>query len=136
MTNIIKYRSGYKYQLAEDYFHALPFDFDSVVPFSDGFLRWSPSILIIKAGYAWDGASGPAIDTSDIMRASLVHDALYQCIRQGYIPHELKSACDSEFKRICEESGMSTIRASYIYEAVKLFGYESTVELKTIHHAA
>jgi hypothetical protein len=30
-------------------------------------------MLIISEHYAWDGASGPAIDTKDILRASAVH---------------------------------------------------------------
>jgi len=34
--------------------------------------------LCIREGYSWDGPSGPAIDTVDFMRGSLVHDALYQ----------------------------------------------------------
>lgn len=131
----IKYRSGYKYQLAEDVFHVLPPVFDSVNAFNDGFLRWSPSILTIKAGYAWDGASGIAVDTPDFMRGSLVHDALYQCIRQGYIDRSLKNACDEELKRVCIEDGMSAFRASYVYEAVKVFGHESMVNLKTVHTA-
>ena len=42
--------------------------------------------LQIAAGYAWDGASGPTIDTRNSMIASLVHDALYQLIREDNYP--------------------------------------------------
>ncbi|MDA8018651.1 MAG: hypothetical protein MPN21_14515 [Thermoanaerobaculia bacterium] len=36
----------------------------------------------IEAGYAWNGATG-AIDTPSFRRASLIHDGLYQLMREG-----------------------------------------------------
>jgi len=39
--------------------------------------------LAISAGYSWDGPSGPTIDTKTFMRGSLIHDAIYQLIREG-----------------------------------------------------
>ena len=41
-------------------------------------------LLTIRKGYAWDGPSGPTIDTKDFMRGSLVHDALYQLLREVF----------------------------------------------------
>lgn len=32
--------------------------------------------ILIDAGYQWDGASGPALDTSDAIVASLIHDII------------------------------------------------------------
>lgn len=128
----IKYCSGYKYQLVEDYFHVLPSDFDKIKSFDFGFLNWNPSVLIIRKGYAWDGPSGPTIDTKDFMRASLVHDSLYQCMRQGLIDISLRKACDEELKRICLESGMCSTRASIVYNAVRAFGENSAIGVKEI----
>jgi hypothetical protein len=132
IKNKILYREGYKYQLGEDYFHVVNDKFDSITPFNNGFLKFSPSILLIKAGYAWDGASGIAIDTKSFMRGSLVHDALYQCMRLGLLSLDMKDECDKELVRICKEDGMSHFRASYVYEGVKLFGMKSATKLKEV----
>lgn len=135
MINTIKYCSGYKYQLVEDYFHMLPSDFDKIKSFNFGFLNWNSSILLIRKGYAWDGPSGPTIDTRDFMRASLVHDALYQCMRQKLIDISLRKVCDEELKRICLEDGMCSTRASIVYDAVRVFGGSSAIEKKEIIEA-
>jgi len=80
----VKYRSGYKYQLVEEYQVKV-----SVLPKNDiktDFIELSTEgMLIIKNGYAWDGPSGPTIDTPNFMRGSLVHDALYRMVCQRYV---------------------------------------------------
>lgn len=79
--------------------------------------------LTIKKGYAWDGPSGPTIDTPSFMRGSLVHDALYQLMRNGFISKDKwRENADKELKRICIEDGMSRIRAWWVYKGVRLFG--------------
>jgi hypothetical protein len=61
--------------------------------------------LTIRVGYGWDGPSGPVIDRPTNMRASLVHDALYQLIRQGLLPHDTWPEADKEFAKLLEEDG-------------------------------
>lgn len=78
--------------------------------------------LDIKQEYAWDGPSGPTIDTLNFMRGSLVHDALYQLIRLKMIPYECKTQADMLLRDICREDGMSKFRSWYVYLAVKYFG--------------
>lgn len=79
--------------------------------------------LHVHKSYCWDGPSGPAIDTTDFMRASLVHDALYQLIEWGAVPaRPWRAAADRELLSICREDGMPTWRAYYAYAAVRLFG--------------
>lgn len=78
--------------------------------------------LIIKEGYAWDGPSGPSIDTKNFMRSSLVHDALYQLMREGVIPESYRKKADQEMRKISLEDGMRKFRAWYTYIAVRLFG--------------
>jgi hypothetical protein len=51
-------------------------------------------VLTIKKGYAWDGASGPALDTKNIMKASLVHDAVYQLMREEVLPQSARMHAD------------------------------------------
>jgi hypothetical protein len=41
-------------------------------------------------GYAWNGPSGPTLDTRNFMRGSLVHDALYQLMREGRMDNGLR----------------------------------------------
>ena len=79
----------------------------------------------MSKGYAWDGPSGPTIDTLNFMRASLVHDALYQLMRLEEIPLQYKEYADLLLKKICLEDGMSNFRAGYVYQAVRLFGGSS-----------
>lgn len=82
---------------------------------TDGTLR-------IRADYAWDGPSGPTIDTKNFMRGSLVHDALYQLMREGYLPGSYRDEADDELRRICLEDGMSGLRAWWVYQGVRLGG--------------
>ncbi len=70
----------YKYQLMADYI--LQIDIKPIQNIELKFLSLSSEgALPIKKFYAWDGPSGPTIDTRDFMRGSLVHDALYQLMR-------------------------------------------------------
>jgi len=115
----IKFRSGYKYQLVEEYQVKV-----SVTPKNNiktDFLELNTEgMLIIKKGYAWDGPSGPTIDTPNFMRGSLVHDALYQLLRNELLEQEWRDEADEELRRICREDGMSRIRAWWVHRGVRL----------------
>jgi hypothetical protein len=78
--------------------------------------------LEIAKGYAWDGPSGPTIDTLNFMRGSIVHDTLYQLIRIEKIPLHYREYADLLLQKICLEDGMSEFRANYVYQFVRLFG--------------
>jgi len=79
--------------------------------------------LAIRAGYSWDGPRGPAIDTRDFMRASLVHDALYQLMRAGEIDHRhWRAWADRVLRDLVIADGMSSFRASYVHTVVRWFG--------------
>ena len=117
----IRYKSGYKYVLKESYVykdvqHGFPDC--ALLPFIN--IR-GPKILIYW-GYAWDGASGPAIDTDTIMRGSLMHDALYQLIETKKLPSHYKRAADKLLYKICREDGMWWLRAQWVYWACVWFG--------------
>ena len=111
---------NYKYQLVKPYrlkigITGFAIDTPYIKLDADGNLE-------IAESYAWDGPSGPTIDTADFMRGSLVHDALYQLIRLEAMPYDYKDYADLLLKKICLEDGMSTFRAGYVYFAVKHFG--------------
>lgn len=73
-----------------------------------------------------DGPSGPTFDTLTFMRGSLVHDALYQLMREGGLDRQMyREAADITLRQICLEDGMNPIRAWWVYQGVRLFGNPS-----------
>ena len=121
MENIF-YRAGYKYQLSEEYSTDIP-----IIPDDDIDTEYidlsSAGRLIIKQGYAWDGPSGPTVDTLNFMRGSLVHDALYQLMRTGKLDKEIhRKPADRLLQQMCKEDGMSSIRAWGVYKGLRFGG--------------
>lgn len=89
----------------------------------DGWVTLHPNgWLTISLGYSWDGPSGPARDTENFMRASLVHDALYQLIEERKLSKRYRKAADKTMRRLCKEDGMGWFRRNYSYAAVRMFG--------------
>jgi len=119
-SQFIRYRGGYKYQLANSVSILT-----NIRPPSDiqtEFIALSKSgVLFIRKGYAWDGPSGPTIDTKSSMRASLIHDALYQLMREGHLGGYYRGAADEELYRLCIEDGMWKWRAWLWRREVKKF---------------
>ena len=106
----MKYRKGYKYQLAEDMM--TPTNIIPPLPIYTQFVDLTKTgLLIQRSGYACDGPSGPTIDTKSSIRGAFVHDGLYQLIRQGYLPMSMRKEADEEAYRIWIEDGMMRIRA-------------------------
>ncbi len=123
MPDCITYRGGYKYQLIGDYEVQLDFKPDRDLDDLEFIKFFASGRLLVKDGYAWDGPSGPTIDTPDFMRGSLVHDALYQLMREGKLDHQVhRDKADRTLQRICREDGMSALRASWVYQGVHHFG--------------
>ena len=125
MPSHIKYRKidGYKYQLMEKYVHETHWTFSKAMEASGKWVALSKTgRLTLKKGYAWDGPSGPTIDTKNFMRGSLVHDACYQLMRVKLLPQSQRKAADVLFWLICLDDGMSRTRADYVYHAVRAFG--------------
>jgi hypothetical protein len=117
----IAYNDGYRYQLKESYVITIeikpdtPIDIDYIALDSTG-------LLTIKKGYAWDGPSGPTIHTKNFMRGSLVHDALYQLMREGYLDNKIyRITADKILQAICLEDGMLGLFSWWVYYAVRIF---------------
>jgi len=85
----------------------------------------SGGVIVLRAGYAWNGPSGPTFDTKNFMRGSVVHDAFYQLFREKLLDLGWRETADSELKRMCREDGMSWVRAWWVHRAVR-FGGESS----------
>ena len=120
----VKYRKGYKYQLAENY--RVQTTITPAVNIDTRFISLTTDgVLTVLTGYAWDGASGPTWDDETNMRGSLGHDALYQLIRRGYLPTECKAEADELLRKWCIEDGMWSLRADGWFWAVDRFGASS-----------
>lgn len=117
---MIEYREGYKYQLAEDYTVTVDIYPNQVImtPF---IILTTLGVLLVKERYAWDGSSGPTIDSSKCMEASLIHDALYQLMRMDLLDIKWRGAADLEYKAMCLKGGMSKLQAWWRYCAIKKF---------------
>lgn len=119
---VIRYREGYAYQLAESYrtnvspivpLQAIDTDFVKLDLLGN---------LTISKGYAWNGAD-VIPDTPKVMRGSLLHDALYQLMRCGYLdPAVYRREADKLLRTACIEDGVLHAYAQAIYEAVRLGG--------------
>ena len=117
---------GYKYTTAESFTVFLPLFL--IDRFRTDFAHLSCGKLNISAGYAWDGASGPTWDTPATMVPSLVHDVLYQGIREGLLPASRRFDADLTFYRLMRErtSGFwGHLRAFYFFAGVRLGGWLS-----------
>lgn len=82
---------------------------------------WDDGRLILKTGYAWDGATC-CPDVPEIMRGSAGHDALYQLLSIGAIPKQKRLNADSDLYRWCKEDGMAEVLANAVLSAVRQFG--------------
>ncbi len=138
MSNpFIEYRSGYKYQLASDYI--ININIKPTKEVDGKYIKLDKTgHLVIVEGYAWDGPSGPVIDTKENMRASLVHDALYQLMRHRKLTaKQHKDKADKLFKKLCIEDGVPHATAHIYYLGLKLGGKPSTdpKNMKKVHRA-
>lgn len=122
----IRYQEGFGYVLHEPYSLDLSaYGFQPIIHARSG-NAWvsidEHSVLRIAATYAWDGDSGPARTTRASLRASLVHDALYQLIRLGVLRPTEKHLADRVYRDILRENRMWPPRTRWRGLALRLFG--------------
>ena len=119
----------YKFKVEENFSIELPF---KIPDFVHPYASLKDGILSVKRGYAWDGASGPIINTQDTLVASLVHDVLYQAMRLNLIKSskENRQFADKNFFEILKIHGVNSIRRKVWYFAVRLFGKKSTIKIQ------
>jgi hypothetical protein len=116
---MIRYSEGYKYQLEALYACETPVTGTLIE--DDLFTLYESGLLVIRKGFAWDGASGPTFDSKSSMRASLVHDVFCICMRDGRLPYEKwQDTVNEFFRQQCIEDGMWAWRAGLWHAAVEL----------------
>lgn len=103
------------------------FDNHFMMMCNNGFLK-------VKAGYTWDGSSIPHKGLIRVLslwaydpdryckKASLVHDALCQAMREGLIPTARKGKADHLYYEMCIEGGLPKWRAKKRFDALRKFG--------------
>lgn len=135
-TDHIFYKKGYKYQL-----FSTCVTVTNIYPPSEVDTPYinltTEGILTVKRGYAWNGPSGPLVDTKPKQRASLNHDAFYQLFRQGLVNRNNAKKADRLFKKQSIEDGIVPWRAHLWYLALRKFGGASRSErnARAIHRA-
>ncbi len=128
----MKYHKGeYKYITAAVEKYETGIETDRAYSFTHGELL-PGGALTIKKSYAWDGPSGPTFDTRTLMRGSLVHDCLYQLLRETDFGapetrDQHREQADEILYRICIEDGMWKWRAKWILAAVRKAGNAAAV---------
>jgi len=85
----------------------------------------APACIDVRRGYAWDGASGPAIDDPQAVTASLVHDIVCTPMVSRHHGHVRTAfACPryldrhALYRRILRAQGASLFRAWYSWVAL------------------
>lgn len=113
----IEYTKGYKYQLKEDVLFDTNIKIKKTIetPFVT---LYGHGTLLVKQGYAWDGPSGPTIDTDNFMRGSLAHDAIFQLARMGLLDKKWFDEANRMLLDICEQDGMSGVRRWYVKRGI------------------
>lgn len=144
MNGKVKYiEVNYKYRLAEAYVIQT-----AIRPMkhiaTDYAVLGMDGVLIIDKGFSWDGASGPAVDTKSMIRASLLHDCLYRLMKDGFLSLKWRKAADKEFRRIYSEDvnevkrpwysswikHLGPARAWWAFKGVREFGRSSAARCK------
>ena len=115
----MKYKEGYDYQLVEDEItQTRVHGFD----ITTDWIRLTPNgVLTRKKGYAWDGATWFP-DIKSIFRASLVHDALYQLLREELLPQSMRIEADRELIAVANRKGMWKITQKAVWVTVRSLG--------------
>ena len=79
----------------------------------------------IYKGFQWDFASGPAIDTPDMVIGSLIHDALCRLDDQNKLGYKFRKQSDKYFRKVLKELETGFIRRWYVWAVVRAYSVAS-----------
>ena len=117
----MKYKSGFKYKLEASEWTQLNLCPEEDI-LTDYAMLSRDGLFTIVAGYAWDGPSGPTLDTDDVMTPSLIHDCLYQLMAEGHLPTTFRKKADKELTRLMKDRGVGWLRRRIWWRGVRLAG--------------
>jgi len=117
----VAYKKGFKYQLEEAAFCATGIIIPNRIE-TDSIIMDVNGDMWLAKGKAYDGASGPTLDTSDTMRLSAFHDAGYELERLGLLSRKpYRKKFDQLMYHLGREDGMWKIRIGYWLKGVRWF---------------
>ena len=110
-TPFLTYVDGYQYQARNNmiYFTGIYPKIDII---SNLIVLRQDGWMWVSKFFAWDGASGPAIDTKSNIRGSHAHDACAALMRLGLIPMDCRFASNTLIRRLMIDDGASKVRAT------------------------
>ena len=115
-----------KYVLLSSYRDIIPFSWDGSsieAPYCSLHRNANGrSHITIGSDYEWDGPSGPTLDTADTLCGSLVHDVLYQLMREERLDRKWRKEADKCIRKMCIKDGMPAWRAWVWYYALRIGG--------------
>jgi hypothetical protein len=114
--------TGFKYVLEEQYQFETGWALNTSYHVEGVVLLERNGRLTIRPGFYWDGPSGPAFDTPNLMRASLVHDAVFRLMREAGLPQLWRLPSDELFRSIAVEDGTDPALAQAAEIVLNLFG--------------
>lgn len=117
----ILYADGYKYQMRENAVADSRIRPGKLIN-HEYFAISVDGVILVRRGYAWDGASGPAIDDPGTLLPSVFHDAGYQAIQLKLLEEFWREALDQMYESLCIECGVNPARARAHYLALRGFG--------------
>lgn len=81
---------------------------------------------LVEPGFLWDFGSGPAVDTPDVVIASLAHDALCRIHVECKLNSKFRRKADAYFRKVLKDLGMGWFRRWYFWTAVRFYSVTST----------
>lgn len=120
-VGFIAYKKGFTKQICQPAFYASGIAIPKRIV-TDFCVVSKKGDIWIKEGYAWNGASGPTIDTKKTECLSLFHDLWYQLIRLGLLPESYRKEGDKMLYALGRRDGMWKLRVWYWYRGVRWQG--------------
>ncbi len=119
---------GYNFDVKIQFMYLIPYL--GRLKFYHEYFSFETSIITIEKGYAWDGSSIPLkkwfkrIWDADkyCKKASLVHDALCQAMREDLLAKSYKEYIDGLYRDMCIQGGMGKREANLRYWFLRKFG--------------
>lgn len=118
----------YKYQLVEQFSHRVKLSIGISTNFIKVNFPEPDGIIRIEIGYTWDGSTMSS--DKHAMKASLVHDALYQLMRLGQLDISYREYADQLYRDLCIEAGMSKFQANIRYWCLQKFAKRGAMPKK------
>jgi hypothetical protein len=118
-TEFVYFKEGYRYQTTRWVIVKTKIATGELIC-TEWFILLPDGWLLARPGYAWDGASGPAINTLNWRLPSLCHDVLCQAIAMGRLSALWADEVHAEMHRLLLKKHMNPVRAWYSREAVEI----------------